>query len=400
MYRAGSFAPAMPKLMMITHNPFWRADGGSRRRICALTRALDEAGWETHVCFDGVLDQEPAEDICRSASIQSIGASGTNSAPRGARTARGWRLEAYHSESMPGLVAKMGSELGPDAVMTQLIRHAYLLRYLPDTPAAQRICDTHDLMYERCDRFQASGCQHWLDISRDEEAAVLGGFDLIIAMQDRDARRFREMAPGVPVVTVPHTPGSFCKPLAPRPDDDRPVVGFIGCVSPPNRDAVRFLVEQIWPALAEQVSDLELVVAGECSKWVAGASAEADLRVRVVGCVAEPSDFYSQIDILINPVRFGAGLKVKNVEALWHGRALVTSPIGAEGMEDGAGDAFLVCEDAAEFVRETARLAGDAGFRRGLARRGAAYAREHFDPRRAYIELLDLMALTPERAAR
>jgi spore maturation protein CgeB len=74
-------------------------------------------------------------------------------------------------------------------------------------------------------------------------------------------------------------------------------------------------------------------------------------------------------------MRLGTGLKIKTIEALGLGRATVTSPAGASGLEGAAGDAFMVAHDAAEFADQVVRLLADPPARRALAARAIAFAR-------------------------
>jgi glycosyltransferase involved in cell wall biosynthesis len=89
--------------------------------------------------------------------------------------------------------------------------------------------------------------------------------------------------------------------------------------------------------------------------------------------------------VVINPVRFGSGLKIKAVEALAYGRALVSTPVGVEGL-DGAGEVFV----ATPFVgmgRAVAALLSDPARCGGLQRAALAYARQRFAPERCFGEL-------------
>jgi glycosyltransferase involved in cell wall biosynthesis len=109
--------------------------------------------------------------------------------------------------------------------------------------------------------------------------------------------------------------------------------------------------------------------------------------VTLRGFVDDLRGAYRDVDIVLNPVFFGAGLKLKTVEALCFARPLVTTSLGAEGLEDGIGSAFLAHDAPEEIGRAVEGLIQDASARRRLAEAAHAYARKHFTPRAIYAPL-------------
>ena len=104
----------------------------------------------------------------------------------------------------------------------------------------------------------------------------------------------------------------------------------------------------------------------------------------MIGYVDDLDALYAETDIVVNPVTFGGGLKIKCVEALAHGKPLITSPVGAEGIEKGANKAFIVCTSPAETVEQLNALIEDPERRRELATSARAFAEQHFSVQAAY----------------
>ena len=108
-------------------------------------------------------------------------------------------------------------------------------------------------------------------------------------------------------------------------------------------------LESVWPALFERYGRrIALNVAGRISDVREKLAAHPG--VQVLGQQDDLNLFYASQHILVNPVRFGGGLKIKNVEALAAGRPLLTTPQGALGLEDGAGEAFLVAAGSTAWI--------------------------------------------------
>jgi glycosyltransferase involved in cell wall biosynthesis len=116
--------------------------------------------------------------------------------------------------------------------------------------------------------------------------------------------------------------------------------------------------------------------------WLAGGICD---RIRIrgecarLGFVNALDDTYRRAAVVINPQRFGTGLSIKSVDALLHGRPLVTTASGARGLEEGAGSAFLVGESAEEFAGHLVALLRDTGRRNSVARAAAELGRRHYE---------------------
>src|SRR5206468_2226330 len=88
-------------------------------------------------------------------------------------------------------------------------------------------------------------------------------------------------------------------------------------------------------------------------------------------------ELYQRAAVVINPQQFGTGLSIKSVDALLHGRPLVTTASGARGLEEGAGAAFLQAESAEEFGASLVELLREPARGAALAECGAEFARRY-----------------------
>jgi glycosyltransferase involved in cell wall biosynthesis len=112
-------------------------------------------------------------------------------------------------------------------------------------------------------------------------------------------------------------------------------VGFIGNFRHlPNLDAVRWFVRRVLPLLLENLPQLRFVVCGKGMPPDLAAAMQSNSRIVDLGEVAALRTFYEQIDIFVNPIVSGRGLRCKLVEAAAFGRPLVSTPLGAEGLDD------------------------------------------------------------------
>lgn len=131
---------------------------------------------------------------------------------------------------------------------------------------------------------------------------------------------------------------------------------FVGGFSHrPNGDAVIWFIKEIWPTVSIALPDCKLHIIG--SKAPKELLAIQSDRVIVEGHVSDKrlSEFYKQCAVCIIPLRYGAGVKGKTVEALHNKIPIVSTSIGIEGLE-GINDVVIAQDDPKEFAAEVIRL--------------------------------------------
>ena len=138
--------------------------------------------------------------------------------------------------------------------------------------------------------------------------------------------------------------------------DDRDGLLFVGGFSHlPNQDAVLWFLKDIYPRMTGEIPNLKITIAGN------GPTTEimsmGSNLVKVTGRVSEQElrSLYNEVKVVIAPLRIGAGVKGKVVEALRSGVPVVTTTIGIQGLP-GAGDAVMVADDPLAFIRSVVEL--------------------------------------------
>ena len=144
-----------------------------------------------------------------------------------------------------------------------------------------------------------------------------------------------------------------------------PVILFQGTLRyQPNADAAGWLVGRIAPALCELVPDARIRLVGRPGRH------QADLdhppETTVVGPVPEILTELSQADVVVVPVRFGSGTRVKIIEAFSHKIPVVSTTLGAEGLGVENGRHLLLADTTAELAAACARLLTEPDLRRRL----------------------------------
>ena len=287
-----------------------------------------------------------------------------------------WAIDAFR-ESV--------ARFEPDIVLIEYVKLAYLLEALPDKKSITRIIDTHDVLHRRFQQFNERQQPHWIEISAEEEAAALQGFDIILAIEPGEAGWFKQVVPSANVLLCPHATllDAMVKPS--NPTMNSPVtLGYLGSDNASNRDALEAFLEGVWPDLVARYTDsIELLIGGQ----VSFDSQLAVGPIRVLGPVKDLSGFYEQVDIAINPALYGTGLKIKSVEALSFGKPLVCTREGAAGLPLTDSIAVSTCHQMSEFAEPINRLM-DPTIRQQASQAAIQLARAELSAQTVYAPLM------------
>jgi glycosyltransferase involved in cell wall biosynthesis len=225
------------------------------------------------------------------------------------------------------------------------------------------------------------GAQIARDVAKVEfELCHAANLILACSQEDRDAFvRLYGVRPDA-IRIVPN--GAFVRSLAPALPDEKaairralrlgpgPVALFLGSDYGPNAEAAGFIAS----TLAPELPDVQFVVAGGVGR--AMQTRGRNLRRTGVISADEKRIWLAAADLAVNPMFSGSGTNIKMLEFMAAGLPIVTTEVGARGLES-QGDA-LVLADGASFARAVAVLAADSGRRRELGARARGHAERSY----------------------
>lgn len=138
------------------------------------------------------------------------------------------------------------------------------------------------------------------------------------------------------------------------------VVLFLGMHSyPPNRVAAEYLIEKIWPLIRVRVPSARLVIAGRHSELIRGFSA-APTGVHFKGYVADLEALYRDTKVVCCSILSGGGTRIKIIEAALRAKPIVSTTIGAEGLDFSPDrNEIVLADEAGEFADAVVRLLSD-----------------------------------------
>ena len=238
-----------------------------------------------------------------------------------------------------------------------------------------------------------------------------------LALQTRRLERFERDRVTLVDGWVPISPldGDALAPLAPHMprhdspatvrledwDRDRsrprqPRVGFLGGLDwMPNQEGLRWFIEQAFPRVRQAVPDVELHIAGRNQPaWMNSWSA-SDIVLH--GEVEDAGDYMADQSIMIVPLLSGSGMRIKIIEAMAANMAVVSTPVGAEGIPVRNGTDIALAEDPVAFADAVIHLLLDSEVAGNMAQQARSTVEAHFDYRPVCKRLAEFLeSLTPQ----
>lgn len=395
------------RVVFLTSRMPFPPEGGDRFRVFHLLRTASEAGHEVHlVTFDRRVPPRsaiaPLDKLL--ASIRIVPLPKLVSKLRAAQalpTGQPLQVAYYRSGRMREQVGEVLARVRPDLVYTHLFRMAPYALERMKRHRARWILDFTDVISAGIARSlpYRHGPDLWL--YREEmkrigrfEAAIAPRFDECWVISEAERESLYALAPGAHVRVVSNGLGP--EPFYPNGPRERARLLFLGYQEVfHNRDAVRFLVQDVFPRVRAAEPMATLDIAGRGAETL-GAWAQGE-GVRIVGYVPRLEEALMSATVFVAPHRFAAGVQNKVLQALASGTPVVSTPVVQQGLEPIPDGVMRVAEGPADIAAQIVSLIRDPDAAAALGLRGQAWARSTFTWRGA-LEALESNGGSPALA--
>jgi glycosyltransferase involved in cell wall biosynthesis len=219
---------------------------------------------------------------------------------------------------------------------------------------------------------------------RYERAAVCK-FQHVIAVSDSDRSLMTRWVDGDRVTVVPT--GVDLAQYRPDPansdpnplDASAPLITFVGAMDwEPNVDGVEYFCMEVWPLIKAEVPRARFRIVGRnpdrrVQKW-ASPSMNGEGSIEVTGRVPSVVEYLRQSAVVIVPLRIGGGTRLKIYEAMATAKAVVSTTVGAEGLDVHHGRDIILADDPRSFAQAVIMLLRDPELRRRYEKAAAETA--------------------------
>ena len=264
-----------------------------------------------------------------------------------------------------------------------------LLRLQQVVNAPVMICNSHNIEAQLQQRFADLAPPGWASEYWNLQAMIFGRLeqkcyarsDLTFVCSEEDRQLGKSIAPNGNYSVVGNGVNSeYFQSVSTNCINADPTVVFTGGFGyEPNRDAVRFFVSEILPRIWGQRSDCRFLFAGLDAERLWNELAVNDERIQFECSPADIRPCFQRATVFVVPLRVGGGTRLKVLEAMSMGIAIVSTTLGAEGIPCESGKHLVRSDAPAEFAFEVVRLLNDSDARTSLGREAACWVRRHFD---------------------
>jgi len=254
-------------------------------------------------------------------------------------------------------------ELNPKVVMFDrfMMEEQFGWRVAEQCPQALRVLDTEDLHCLRKARQDAfkkgnefENTYLFNDVAKREIASIYRcDLSLIISEAEIEILKNHFKVDESLLLYLPFMLESISDErikALPRFDDREHFISIGNFLHAPNYNAVLYLKETIWPLIRAQLPKAELHVYGAYASQKVTQLNNKKQGFLIKGFAADVNEVMQQARVCLAPIRFGAGLKGKLVDAMQNGTACITTTIGAEGMFGGLEPNGFIEDDSQAFV--------------------------------------------------
>jgi glycosyltransferase involved in cell wall biosynthesis len=285
--------------------------------------------------------------------------------------------------ALAATVARVASRWQPDVVQVDYAVMTEAASLLP--PAIPLVLVDHEPGTARAEsELRTAGHSRFGSLLRRADVAAWRRFDrrvakrasTIVVFTDRDRAAVARVAPNADVRVIPIGVAPPSEPLDPTGSEE--AIVFVGSfVHAPNVDAALVLIREIFPRLRARHPGLTVYVVGE-QPPAELLALEGD-GVVVTGRVPDVQPYLDRAAVAVAPLRQGGGMRMKVLETLAAGKALVATPLAVAGLDVRDGDHVLLAEGPAAFADAVSRLLDHPQARAELGRQARAWALEQPD---------------------
>lgn len=201
--------------------------------------------------------------------------------------------------------------------------------------------------------------------------------DAIVTITDEDKKIIASICPGKPIQTCLTGINLENYKQVSNPKYPNTLFHFASMDWMPNIEAVDWLINNVWKDVLKIKPDAKLVLAGRgMPERIKKMTSQ---NITIIDDVKDSTEFYNKYDIMLVPLWSGSGLRIKLVEGLAYGKAIITTSIGAEGIPYSANKDVLIADNSSDFTNAVISLLSHPLQKQELQQSARKLAENHFD---------------------
>ena len=386
--RVLQFAPRAP----------WPLDTGAKLRNYHLARVLSARARIALICFyeEAKNTMELLEVYPRLLKVPRDNAYSFRKIWQGAIGPTPLPVLNYTSEQMKQGLARFVDRNPFDVVQVESI---HLMNYLPVLRAANShplvVCDWHNIESDLMGQYAAREpnlarklyARRTARLMNEFERRALNEFDAHLVVSDQDAEQLRKINSNARIFVIEN--GVDAAYYEDEQSSTKERIVFVGSMDyHANIDGAKNFTRHVWPTIRQLRTQLRFTIVGRHPSPQVRKLSSID-GVEVTGSVPDVRPYYREALAAVVPLNVGGGSRLKILEAMAAGVPVVSTTLGAEGLDVNDGENILLTESAVQLAGRIIALIEDPELRTRLIAGGRALVRERYDWSRLGAKLLD-----------
>ena len=370
----------MNRILFIVSRKIWPINAGGPARTLSLLRYLREQGFHIDLVSTD-FGQEYARHMkpyCD--NYWPLKGSSSETAPSSAPSALDGHLSFLKRMRYPELDAYAEIVAARTKPLVAVSDYVHCSRALDKLPMQTlKVIDTHDVQYVRAPNARKAGGN--LDnrhCTRSEETAELNRAHLLLAIQNAEGSLLREMCPDKDILVISH--GCSIKSSRVGSVDPYKIL-FVGSLYDPNVLGITSFLDEVWADVCRALPSIKLTICGSVCDAI---NKSKYRKLECLGIVDDLEPHYREAAIVITPIPYGTGLKIKTAEAIAYGKCLISTEAGVYGLEDPP----CVVEPVKKMGSHILHILANPSVRKSWENKAEQYAARFFSPHRAFGPLV------------
>ena len=365
----------------------WPLDTGAKLRNYHLAHGLAGSMSVTLLAFgDEPSNQELDQTYQRIVTVPRNERYSVGNMLRGALGRTPLPLLNYTTREMAAALERLLAEDHFDLIQVESI---HLLNYLPVLRSARDhpliVCDWHnvesDLMRQYAERelnvARRTYARRTARLMSEAERRGLNEFDAHIAVSEVDAKRLQSINTEANVFVIEN--GVDAAHYGDQQSATKNRVVFVGSMDyHANIEGATSFAREVWPVIRQQQTDLRFTIVGR-NPPPPVTELSSIAGIEVTGSVADVRPFYREALAAVVPLNVGGGSRLKILEAMAAGVPVVSTKLGAEGLDVSDGENIVLAESSSQLANGVLKVIDDVDLRARLIIGGQALVRARYD---------------------
>jgi len=289
-------------------------------------------------------------------------------------TLKSYHVTRFHTKAFEQKLTEILRKDKYDIIQLEMLYMATYLDIIRKYSKAPVVLRAHNIEHKIWQRI-ADNCpnpfkrlylDHLYRTLKRFEIGIINKLDGIVAITPVDARNLDRLSHSTNIISIPFGINLDTLPEQPVQPEEASLF-HIGTMNWfPNEEGIKWLISEVWPLVHQRLPDIELHLAGRyMPDWLLKLNIP---KINVEGEVPDVWEYMQQYSIMVVPLFSGSGIRIKIVEAMAAGKAIITTAIGAEGINYENGQHLLIAKDARSFADAIIKLYNDKDLRDNLGK--------------------------------